>query len=268
MKNTIISKTLVIAAIAAVTFTGCKKDDETTTPVDDSMQPNAMRFELNHKVGTQTLAFGTAYTNLNGDQFTLSTFKYYLSNFKFKKADGTWVTATSNKDNGTGYYLINEADADSKEIATSTIEAGDYTQVQFLIGVDSAANVSGAQGGALDPANAMFWTWNSGYIMAKLEGTSPQSTATGNELVYHVGGFASPDNNLRTVTLTFPEAATVRKNISPEIHMFVDVAEWFKTPNTISIAVTNNTMMPHQTTVLADNYVDMFSIDHVHNDPQ
>ena len=50
---------------------------------------------------------------------------------------------------------------------------GDYTELQFLLGVDSLHNVSGAQTDDLDPAKDMFWTWNSGYVMAKMEGNSP-----------------------------------------------------------------------------------------------
>ena len=52
--------------------------------------------------------------------------------------------------------------------------AGNYNSLSFLLGVDSMHNVSGAQTGALDPANDMFWTWNSGYVMAKMEGASPR----------------------------------------------------------------------------------------------
>jgi hypothetical protein len=51
----------------------------------------------------------------------------------------------------------------------------DITGIRFLLGVDSARNVSGIQTGALDPARGMFWTWNSGYVMAKIEGSSPSA---------------------------------------------------------------------------------------------
>jgi len=262
MKNIFKTQILIATAIASLTFTGCKKDDNTND--DDLMQPNAMLIELNHKVGSATLAFGTNYINANGDTFQINKFNYYLSNFKFKKTDGTWVSAEQNRDSGLGYFLVEESTASSKDLSMANIPAGDYTEVQFLIGVDSAANNGGSQGGALDPANNMFWTWSSGYIYAKLEGASPQSPS-GN-ITFHTGG-KSPDNS-RIVTLVLPESATVRKNISPEIHMFVNAAEWFKTPNTIDFSMTNNVMSGHDVTSIVDNYSDMFSIDHVHNDAE
>jgi hypothetical protein len=61
--------------------------------------------------------------------------------------------------------------------------------MEFMIGVDSARNNSGAQTGALDPTNGMFWSWSTGYIMAKFEGTSAQSPAAANALKFHIGGF-------------------------------------------------------------------------------
>lgn len=262
MKNRFNLHLLITASVISLVFAGCKKDDDDNS--EDLMQPNAMRIELNHKAGSATLAFGTNYTNLNGDTFQVNKFNYYLSNFKFKKSDGTWISAEQNRDSGLGYFLVQESTESSKALSVANIPAGDYTEVQFMIGVDSAANNGGSQGGSLDPANDMFWIWSTGYIYAKLEGTSPQSSS--GDITYHVGGKAP--NNARVISIVLPEAATVRKNISPEIHMFVDVAEWFKTPNTISIAATSMAMGNASTVQFADNYKDMFKVDHVHNDPE
>jgi len=50
----------------------------------------------------------------------------------------------------------------------------------------------------------MFWTWNSGYIMAKLEGTSPVSSQPNNKFEYHIGGFREPVNVVSKVRVAFP----------------------------------------------------------------
>ncbi|WP_316930094.1 MbnP family protein, partial [Hymenobacter sp. IS2118] len=47
----------------------------------------------------------------------------------------------------------------SQLLALKDIPVGDYQSVSFTVGVDSARNVAGAQTGALDPNNGMFWTW-------------------------------------------------------------------------------------------------------------
>ncbi len=75
----------------------------------------------------------------------------------------------------------------------------------FLLGVDSLHNVSGAQTDALDPAKDMFWTWNTGYVMAKLEGNSPSSALVNNKYEFHVGGFSGKYNVLKKIlNLLFP----------------------------------------------------------------
>jgi hypothetical protein len=255
--------------IPASVFTGCKKKDNDDNNNNTGLTgTNAIRMEFTHKVGSQLLALNTGnYTNANGDQYTVSRFRYYLSNFRFRKTDGTYYTVPSDVNSDFGYFLIDEGNADSKNISIPNIPAGDYDAVEFLIGVDSLRNTTGAQTGSLDPANGMFWSWNSGYIFVMFEGNSPQSTAANNALVLHTGGFKQPANNIKKVTLTFNgSVAKVRSNISPEIHLIVDVNEIFANPNTISFATLNTAHMPMATIPLAQNYADMIRVDHIHND--
>jgi hypothetical protein len=261
---------LLISAmiIPAMMITGCKKKDDHDDHDHGLSGSNAMRMEFTHKVGNQLLALNTGnYTNAHGDQYTVSRFRYYVSNFRFRRTDGTYYTVPSDVNTAFGYFLIDEAQPSSKEISIPNIPAGDYNAVEFLIGIDSLRNTSGAQTGALDPAHGMFWSWNTGYIFLMFEGNSPQSTAANNALIFHVGGFKQPHNNIKKVTLTFNGAiATVRNNISPTIHFIVDVQEIFANPNTISFATLNTAHMPMATMPLAENYADMIRVDHIHND--
>ena len=81
----------------------------------------------------------------------------------------------------------------------------------------------------------MYWSWNSGYLFMKMEGTSAAVPATANidhKFWLHVGGYgggwngaAKTVNNLRTVTLPITNQATVRGNVAPVIHLFVDATE-------------------------------------------
>lgn len=87
------------------------------------------------------------------------------------------------------YHLINEEGTASKSFSFFVMPT-QYNSLSFLIGVDSLKNVSGAQTGGLDPLNGMFWTWNTGYIMFKMEGNSPSSSVVNNKIEYHIGGFS------------------------------------------------------------------------------
>jgi hypothetical protein len=151
--------------------------------------------------------------------------------------------------------------------------------VRFIIGVDSLKSVSdiSQRKGVLDPvggAAGMYWAWNSGYIFVKVEGTSPQAplNAATNERIfqYHTGLFGGKDsrtlNNIKTVVLKGQEAAKVRKDHeAPEMHVYVDILEMFSSPTNISVAVNPTSHAGPYSKTVADNYADMFKVDHVHN---
>jgi len=59
--------------------------------------------------------------------------------------------------------------------------------VRLTLGVDSTTNAAGVHCCALDPANGMYWSWQSGYIQFKLEGKQKDGTA----LNLHLGGFSN-----------------------------------------------------------------------------
>jgi hypothetical protein len=130
------------------------------------------------------------------------------------------------------------------------------------VGVDSTRNVSGAQTGALDPTNGMFWTWNTGYIFAKLEGRSPSSAAPFQKLTHHIGGFRTGENAIRKITLAMPFEIGRAK----ELVINADVQKWFDGPHQISIASNASVMSPGGVALkIADNYASMFSVNKVVN---
>ena len=250
MKNNVILFSLLCLAL----FSCVKKDD----PIDAGLSSNA-KVTFSNFVGNQPLVLQSNwYLNANGDSFKVNVYKYYITNVKLTKSDASVYTE---KDS---YHLINEADASSQSFVMADVPEGTYTSISFLIGVDSARNTSGAQTGALDPINGMFWTWNSGYIMAKFEGVSPQSTSTDKTVVYHLGGFSGTTSVLRSVTLPFPTSLNIKKGTTPNIHIDGDVAEWFSFPNVIDFAQKPLLMTPGKDLVnIADNYQDMFKVNHI-----
>ncbi|MDU0371367.1 MbnP family protein [Hymenobacter endophyticus] len=249
------SFTFLLFASLATTLSACKDDADLTVPAAGTLD-----IEVDNVVGTAPLALntGTYFTPL-GQQFTVSTFNYYITNVKLKKADGTEYAEPES------YHLVRETDAASKAFTLNNVPAGDYTALSFVLGVDSVRNVSGAQVGALDPANGMFWTWNSGYIYTKMEGSSPQ--AGGNrQLVFHIGGFKKPNNTICTVSPSLNGAVIqVRKDRHPTVHLASDVLKMFTGPNTINFTTLSNTMGGSSSVLVADNQAaGMFRVEHIH----
>ena len=245
-------KGLFVLVVLAVTFCA--------TQSFNCIRPGTgkVNVTLHHYVGSRLLELDTVnYQNDLGQSFTVTKFKYYIGKIHLMKAGGGAIML---KD----YYLINEDEETSKMFTLSDVPAGQYTGISFLIGVDSADNCSGAQAGALDPVNAMFWAWNTGYIFLKLEGKSPVSKSSGRIFEYHIGGYKSPANCVRRVSLSFTQPLTVSVNSTHELALKADAAEVLKTPNTIDISKLSSVTDFHNAPMVADNYMDMFSVISAH----
>ncbi len=213
-----IKLTIVVAATLILGLTSCKKEETTPTP---ETPLNGAVIELSHKFGMmneQTLAIGTPVIHpMKEDTMTFSKFKYFISNVKFKKADGTYWTETES------YHLVDLAKAESLKLTFNDLPAGTYTEMEYTMGVDSTRNVSGAQSGALSTTNDMYWGWNTGYIMLKAEGTYKDNNAD-KMFAFHLGGFSGAESIVTKRTMVFEGANTLtiikdkRSKISVEVN--------------------------------------------------
>jgi hypothetical protein len=200
----------------------------------------------------------SVYTNSFGEKYSISKFRYYVSNVAIKGDKSAFSEKNS-------YHLIDEGDEDSRSFLFS-IPEGMYSSLNFLLGVDSLHNVSGAQSGALDPTKDMFWTWNTGYVMAKLEGNSPSSTLVNHKYEYHIGGFSGKYNVLKNIVLNFAgnKALHFAAGKTTEIFVNADADTWWQNPNDIRIAERANIMTPGKFALaISENYAKMFQIEKI-----
>ncbi len=252
---------LVSFAFSAVLITGCSKDDD-NTDTTPTVVPK-LTIEMDHLAGLQKFYFDSSYTTADGDVITADLFKYYVSNIRLVRNDNSEYVIPET------YFLVNHEDATTMQLKMDSLESGSYKGIKFILGIDSARNVSGAQEGALDPVNGMFWTWNTGYIFFKLEGASAVIPTPAQTFTYHVGGFSGANVNYKEISLDFDgDILPLANNTNPELHLVVDVLELFKNPTTIDLATfASSVTMPNPSaTTLANNYADMFRYDHIHND--
>ena len=232
----------------AALLAGCQRN------VKEPESNAQLHLTIAHQAAGAPLQTATNYTNGLGETFTVNTFKYYLSNLALLHSNG----ATQIPD---AYFLVDHEKDSTKNIRVN-IPAGTYTGLRMLLGVDSTRNVSGAQTGALDPTLDMFWTWNTGYIMAKLEGSSPLSSAPNNRIQYHIGGFAGPYSSLRTVTINFPAPVRVERTL--QVSLIAEIIRWFDAAHPLPIAQTAVSMTPGPLAAqYADNYSKMFRLNSV-----
>ena len=205
-----------------------------------------------NKVGDKNLQLVTeTYENSFGETFTVNMFKYYISKIVLVDADTKHYAFPND------YYLVDEADSTSKTI-TLTTSAKRINDIQFLIGVDSIKNVSGTQTGSLDPMNGMFWTWNTGYVFAKLQGVSSAAKVAGNQFSWHVGGFKTGENALKFIRLNVGQNIKTKDLV---INIEADLNQWFGAKNKLKISEHPICHSPGELAKrFADNYTNMFSI--------
>ncbi len=252
---------LTVGLMAATMFaTSCDKKNNTpvTPPVTDTTGSVAIHVE--NVAGDKPLQLNSeTYVNANGDSFTVRMYKYYLTNFRLVKEDGTEYVQPES------YYLINQADEASFKFNIDNVPSGKYTHIRFMQGVDSVRNVSGAQDGALDPLHGMFWTWSTGYIMAKIEGNSTSVPTSAGNLIFHLGGFTR-NGAVKEIEIPLTETIVVGKEKNPAIYLRSDILKWFTGSANIDFSTTYNVMEPGFTsTLLVENYSKMMSVTKVTN---
>lgn len=221
-----------------------------------------LRFKPVVQYDSVALEFGTSYPNPFKEPFTPTAFKFYIHGIKLINTDSNRTYPAPDK-----YYLIDFSDSLSTVIKLPVLPYV-YNRISFTIGVDSARNVSGAQTDALDPAKGMFWNWNTGYIMAKLEGTSPRSSQ-GGRFEFHIGGFSGPNNTVKELTpllFPFPQNVDLKPGQTTEMFITADAYAWFSVPHDIKLSenpvISTTGDLARQ---MAENYSDMFTVDSIAN---
>jgi hypothetical protein len=279
-------KSLSLLLVVAAVMASCHKHDDIKYA-----EKGDLEIEFAHRAGDRLFNYNQNYVTAAGDTVNFETFNYFVSNFKLTKEDGSEYIVP--KDDC--YFLVEHGTDVTRTIKLKDIPGGRYKSVSFMIGVDSLKSTSpiSERTGALDPikdAAGMYWSWNSGYIFLKLEGTSPQAplnSFTGERSIfYHVGGYggfdsASPTmNNLKTIKAEKAgEIAEVGllaegdhdhnsgsdKGVVPHMHFYVDVLELFTAPTTFKVADHPIIHWGDFAKTIANNYQDMFVLDHIHN---
>jgi hypothetical protein len=136
---------------------------------------------------------------------------------------------------------------------TLPTEPRTFTSISFDIGVDSLTNTGPVKTGDLDPMLGMFWTWNTGYIYARLEGESDSAHAPAHRFTWDVGGYRP--NAKRTIALPLDN----KKPIT-DIEITADLLKWFDGSHPIHLSQHPICHQPGDLAMqLADNYSTMFT---------
>ena len=269
-------KTIIAALAITFASASCSHDADTTNTITGE---GSIGLEFDNvfvsAIGSANLILDTQ-TNVTSqnEALKISDVKYIVSNIVLIKEDGSTYTVPKNE----SYFIVDESDEASQSIDLSNIPAGNYTKIKFGIGVDQAQYERGATGAGdfwtKAQAKDMGWDWTAGYKFVLFEGTFTSATETEEvPFVVHTGK-QTASYNYTEVTLNFPEnaTATVRTDITPDVHIFADVSKIIDGTKKIILSENNEMGMGAMIMgganlpLITQNLSDMFSVDHVHND--
>jgi hypothetical protein len=262
MKNHTFSALLLLLVPLALS-SGCKKDSDTagtTGSVNFTVQNVVPATNITGVQQPQPLLLNSSMaTTTAGETFTVSTFEYYLSNIKFTKSDGNVYAAPDT------YFLVDQATPKSLSFTVPNVPVGEYTGVSFIVGVD--AQKTGLTDpstftGDLNQANNMYWSWNSGHIFLKMEGTLTSTNPT-KALRCHVGGYTAPYDAVVTAAPAFGSyKLAVQSGKTPSVALRATVTKLFEGPNPVTLSTFMGAHMPGaQSVQIAQNYAaGMFTV--------
>ena len=201
------------------------------------------------------------YTNANGEDLSISKLRYLISKITFKKSSGETFILD-------GYNLVDVTNNTNQSFTPiTTIPDGDYSKVSFTFGFDNDDNYNENY---IDLNSA---SWNvpellgGGYHYMQLEGKFIDNTTTETGYAYHT--IRAVDNSGATQVFqdTFFEidvgAVNITNNATFNIEM--NIAEWFKNPNTWDLNVLNQMLMPNSSAqiMMYENGQNVFNLESV-----
>ncbi len=244
-------KKIALLFIATSILFACKSDDDATPMAEPD--PITVNFDFTQNWDGVAITNPdyqtTTYTNAGGTDLVLSKLVYLISDVTFTAQDGTVYDA--------GDYNLIDARTGTNTSFTPGIEipAGDY-EVSFTFGFDDEDN---DKAGGYADLNSSDGSWSvpaplgGGYHYMRMEGTFTTATAETKTFQYHTIR-ANKHTTLPPApgTLDFTQDTSIVVNlgtvtigtVGTSIEVKMNVAEWFKNPNTWAFDVNNSVMMP------------------------
>lgn len=246
-------KKIALLIVAGTALFSCNNDDDAKPVVEPDPVTVDFQFTQNWD-GTNIVNADyqtTTYTNENTTDLIVSKLVYLVSDVTFTAQDGTVYDA--------GDYNLIDARTGTNTTFTPGIEIpeGDY-KVSFTFGFDDEDNDKAGGYTDLNSGNADGgWSvpgpLGGGYHYMRMEGTFTTVLDETQTFQYHTirankhttlppgpGTLESTQDTSFVVNL-----GTVTIGSATSIEVQMNVAEWFKNPNTWDLDVNNSVMMPN-----------------------
>lgn len=173
----------LIVALAATVLVSCKKKDKDPEPEPEKTVQN-MSFHFTTMANNMPLNLVNSYTTSAGARFKIETYRYYVSNIRLVRDNGSEYAVS-------GKVLLVNTNTLNYDLGEVPIDS--YIGVRFMIGLDSLTNhkdpTAYSSGNPLAiQSPGIHWSWNSGYIFMMTEG-SCDTTATNTDVLNALGQY-------------------------------------------------------------------------------
>lgn len=188
---------IAMAAMLAVGFNSCKKDDDDHD--HDHEGKGHVHLYFKNVMGSMDFMTNHEHTLANGRKYKIEDLLYYVHNIRLKAEDGTEYPV------GDDHYLVRGTDV--LEIDVEDLPAGHYHGVMFDVGVDTTENLTvdpttRDAGDPLAPQTpSMYWSWNSGHIFLRIDGSVDTTAAKTGAADYGFRVHLGTNNFLTPVSL-------------------------------------------------------------------
>ncbi|MBT8244325.1 MAG: hypothetical protein HKP48_05330 [Winogradskyella sp.] len=253
-------KIFVLVFVTTFCFWSCTDDDN-----NSNLNPANTTFNFSHNwdgIPVNSTDFNTIqFTNQNGEMLSIERLRYVLSDITF--------TTTSNEvldlDN---YNLVDLTNNTNLEFDLGTqIPPGNYNNVSFTFGFDNEDNTQNY----VDLNSASFNVpdmLGGGYHYMQFDGKYLDSN--NNEANFNYHAIRAVDNP--GMNPTFPQDTFFKVNLGPisisddtNINIAMNIAQWFKEPNTWDLNQLNTVLMPNSAAqiLMFENGKNVFSLESV-----
>lgn len=208
--------------------------DSNTTNSNPTKEKVTLNVTMNHTFGNDSIDPEVSiHTNSSGNQIKFSKLHYLMTDFVLVNSEGEEIALNS------AAAYINMAEG-RLEFALPNVPEDDYSELRFLLGVDSMTNHQNpnlfAASSPLNPIiNNLYWDWMKGFIFCSVEGYHYKDGQMKGAFAYHIG----LDENLMNISIK--NNFKVKKGTPLELNF--DLASYFESPYLINI--TENAPITH-----------------------
>jgi len=235
-------KFIIVLAIAVFAIYSCSTDND----LEINQANVTLNFTHNWKdsITVTNADFNDfKFTNENGEMLSIVKLRYLVSDVTLINQNGDTIITND-------YNLVDVTNDENLSFSLSeTIPAGTYKSVKFTFGFDEEDNIDGAYNDLNTKNFNVPAMLGGGYHFMQFDGKFIDNSGSEANFNYHtieaVEDNSDPNNIITQDTSFEVNLGTISFGGDTTIEIDVDLAEWFKSPNTWNLNELNTVLMPN-----------------------